>query len=76
MVSDLRVLYVCRQCWSMATQPGPCPRDGLTRLECQPGDPDSPCRRPPMDAEGRILNRAPLWWVLKCAPYLKDHVQT
>ena len=65
-------LYVCRTCFSVAQTPGPCPLDHGPRLRCDPGEPGNNCRKPPMDAEGRLLSRAPLWWVLRGAPYLRD----
>ena len=33
------------------------------RHEFVVGPPDDPRRRPPMDAQGHLLCRAPLWWV-------------
>ena len=76
MTAELSVVYVCRQCFSTDIRPGPCPEHDEARVECDPGDPDSPCRRPPMDAQGRIVNRAPLWWVMKCAPFMKEYLQS
>ena len=40
-----------------------CPTCGDPLLTCRPGDPDDPCRKPLMDAQGRIRTRAPLWWL-------------
>jgi hypothetical protein len=75
MLGEVERVFVCQRCFSMDVRPGPCPQDGMMRVECHLGDLDNPCRRPPMDESGRILNRAPLWWVLQSAPYLRDHVR-
>jgi hypothetical protein len=56
-------LYLCPRCLLAGDTPEPCPRCGGTRLTCRPGDPDDPCRRPLVDAEGHVRTRAPLWWL-------------
>ncbi len=56
-------LYVCPRCLESRTVAGACPRCGVQRVRCHPGDPDDPCRRPLMDAQGKVLTRAPLWWL-------------
>ncbi|MEP7358065.1 MAG: hypothetical protein ABI847_12545 [Anaerolineales bacterium] len=63
MIIELTELYLCERCFSVAEAPGPCPRCHLPRRHCQPGAADSPGRRPPIDADGRLLSRAPQWWV-------------
>ncbi len=60
---DLAQVYLCPRCLSAEASPGLCPRCGEERLACRPGDPEDPCRRPIMDAEGRVRTRAPLWWL-------------
>jgi hypothetical protein len=75
MSSEITVLYVCPNCFSTDTVPGNCPECGHARRECDPGDPDNPCRKPPMDAEGHILSRAPLWWLAQSAPYLREQLK-
>jgi hypothetical protein len=70
-VQELTLLYVCRRCFSAETTAGPCPRCGLERARCEVGAPGARERRPPMDAAGRLLCRAPWWWVVQCAPYLR-----
>jgi hypothetical protein len=71
MALDITEQYVCERCFSTDTAPGPCPRCGLMRRYCSLGEPGDAHRRPPMDAQGHILSRAPLWWVLNGAPYLR-----
>jgi hypothetical protein len=70
MAFEMTELYVCPRCFSTDTAPGPCPRCGLARRYCWLGDTGDVRRRPPMDTQGHILSRAPLWWVLPGAPYL------
>jgi hypothetical protein len=71
MATDITLLYICPHCFSADSAPGHCPHCGQPRVECDARDPDNPCRKPPMDAEGRLLSRAPLWWVVRHAPYLR-----
>ncbi len=64
MVSqESSTFYLCPRCLESALQAGTCPRCGVQRVRCRPGEPDDPCRRPLMDAQGKILTRAPLWWL-------------
>jgi hypothetical protein len=56
-------LYLCPRCLLPGETVGPCPRCGGQRLTCRPGDPDDPCRKPLIDAEGMVRTRAPLWWL-------------
>jgi len=70
-------VYLCPNCLLPAAEPGPCSRCGRERVGCKPGDPDDPCRRPLMSEDGRVLTRAPLWWlehtVGDLADYLRKH---
>jgi hypothetical protein len=72
MAFDITEQYVCPRCFSVDAAPGACPRCGLMRRHCELGGPDDDTRRPPMDAAGHILSRAPLWWVQTGAPYLRE----
>jgi hypothetical protein len=76
MAFEITEQYVCERCFSTDTGPGPCPRCGLMRRRCELGGPDDDCRRPPMDGQGRLLSRAPLWWVVHGAPYLREQPAT
>lgn len=71
MPAELSSFFVCERCFSASEQPGPCPRCGQPRREFVLGDLDDPNRRPPTDAAGHVLCRAPLWWVSSHAPYLR-----
>jgi hypothetical protein len=63
MVDEITVVFVCGRCFSTHTAAGPCPLCRLPRVRCEPGGLDDQSRQPPMDQAGRLLSRAPLWWV-------------
>lgn len=75
MAGQPTVLYVCGNCFSVDEAPGKCPNCQRERIKCDLGDPDNPCRRPPMDAEGHLRSRAPLWWLVHSAPYLRAQLE-
>jgi hypothetical protein len=75
MSGETTVLYVCLNCFSIDTAPGNCPNCGRALQECDPGDPNNPCRKPPMDAQGHLLSRAPLWWLAQSAPYIREQLK-
>jgi hypothetical protein len=56
-------VFLCPRCLDSQASAGVCPRCGLERVGCRPGEPDDPCRRPLIDAAGHIRTRAPLWWL-------------
>lgn len=58
-----RQVYLCPRCLEVYDSPGVCKRDGTALFTCRPGDPNDPCRRPLMDADGRLITRAPVWWL-------------
>lgn len=76
MAANPTVIYICEHCFSADTAPGICPNCRQPRVECDPHDPDNPCRKPPIDAQGRILSRAPLWWLMRSAPYLREQIKS
>ena len=67
-------IFLCPQCLVASDAPGACTRCGRERLTCRPGDPDDPCRRPLIDAAGRVRSRAPLWWLRHTVTRLTDHL--
>jgi len=71
---DQEVIYLCPNCLSPADSGGPCRNCGETVIECRPGDPDDPCRRPLMDAKGRVRTRAPMWWLRHQVRQLVDYL--
>ncbi|OGO13127.1 MAG: hypothetical protein A2Y93_03410 [Chloroflexi bacterium RBG_13_68_17] len=68
-------LYLCPRCLLPGEEPGLCPQCGTERLTCRPGDPDDPCRRPLMDAAGRVRTRAPLWWLRYTVGRLTEYLE-
>ena len=60
---DALEVYLCPTHLVPTGKPGVCPECGQELLGCRPGDPDDPCRRPIIDQRGRVLTRAPLWWL-------------
>ena len=68
-------IYLCPQCLEAQASPGPCPNDDSELLTCRPGDPDDPCRRPLMDAEGQVKTRAPVWWLKYSVTDLMKHIE-
>ena len=56
-------VFLCPRCLDAQASAGVCPRCGLERVGCRPGDADDPCRRPLVDAAGQVRTRAPLWWL-------------
>jgi hypothetical protein len=56
-------MYLCPRCLDSQPGAGACPRCGVERIGCRPGDADDPCRRPLVDAAGQVRTRAPLWWL-------------
>ncbi|HLE27688.1 MAG TPA: hypothetical protein VI793_06200 [Anaerolineales bacterium] len=75
MADAVTKFYICPNCFLADTAPGQCPNCGHTRVECDPGNPDNPCRKPPMDAEGNITSRAPLWWLARSVPHLREKIR-
>jgi hypothetical protein len=69
-------VYLCPRCLDSQASAGVCPRCGLERLGCRPGDPDDPCRRPLVDAAGQVRTRAPLWWLRQTVEPLTRHLDS
>jgi len=66
---------LCPRCLLPGEEPGACPQCGTQRLTCRPGDPDDPCRRPLIDAAGRVQTRAPLWWLRFTVGRLTEYLE-
>lgn len=67
-------LYLCVNCLIPAEQAGQCEACGRERILCKPGDLSDPCRRPLMDAQGRVRTRAPIWWLKHRVGRLIDYL--
>jgi len=63
MLEQVSQIFLCPNCLSPGEAAGACVNCGTEVLTCRPGDPDDPCRRPLINAEGKVLTRAPLWWL-------------
>jgi hypothetical protein len=68
-------VYLCPRCLEAHDAPGICSRDGTRLLTCRPGNPDDPCRRPLIDSRGRVLSRAPIWWLQYTVRNLLDFLE-
>lgn len=67
-------VYVCSRHLIIQAEPGDCPKCGRTLIECTPGSEDDPNRKPLIDQEGRVLTRAPIWWLRKTVTRLVDYI--
>jgi hypothetical protein len=68
-------IYMCPRDLIAGDSPGPCQVCGTERIECCPGEENDPCRRPLIDAEGRIQTRAPRWWLHHTVTNLTDLIE-
>jgi hypothetical protein len=58
-----RILYICEICFHSQTEPGECHDHPLIR--CDAGCPGDECTQPVGAADGRLLTRAPRWWIYR-----------
>jgi hypothetical protein len=72
---ELTQVFLCPRCLLAGDTPGPCQRCGGERLSCRPGGADDPCRRPLIDAQGRVRTRAPLWWLRQSVSPLTEYLE-
>ena len=59
-----RAIYVCRVCHRVAQEPLDC-HPGQS-VDCDAGAPGDERSKPLFDANGRLVTRAPKWWVDAC----------
>lgn len=71
-MNDEMVVYVCTRCTASAGEPGKCEYCGGQKVACRPGEDDDPIRRPLIDADGNVLTRAPIWWLIYTVPGLMN----
>lgn len=62
-----REVYVCRVCHLVGWRPLTC-HPGQS-VQCNAGAPGDERSKPLFDAEGRLVTRAPKWWVDACFQY-------
>ncbi len=74
MANEL-VVYVCTRCTTTAGEGGTCDVCGGQRTPCRPGGAEDPGRRPLIDSGGRVLTRAPIWWLRYTVPALVEQEQ-
>jgi hypothetical protein len=74
-LNDAVEVYLCPIHLVPTGNPGVCSECGQKLLGCRPGDPDDPCRRPIIDQRGRVLTRAPLWWLRYSITELAERFQ-
>ncbi|MBI2935717.1 MAG: hypothetical protein HYY31_02750 [Chloroflexi bacterium] len=55
------VIYICRYCFNVAEVAGRC--HDLPMVRCQPPPPGDELSKPLVTPDGRILTRAPQWWL-------------
>ncbi len=56
-------VFLCPRCLTPHGKAGPCTNCGAELLQCRPGDPDDPCRKPLMTRSGQLTSHAPRWWL-------------
>jgi len=70
MNSNAAVLHVCKRCLTPSAEPDLCHYCGGQKVVCRPGGEGDPLRRPLTDRRGRVLTRAPIWWLNYTVPDL------
>jgi hypothetical protein len=64
MVQHSRVIYICRTCHRVGQRALTC-HPGKS-VKCDAGAPGDERSMPLFDASGRLVTRAPKWWVEAC----------
>ncbi len=72
---EVTEIWVCPHCVIPYERSGRCGRCGSELAVCHVGALDDPCRRPVMDARGRLVTRAPLWWLRRTAAGLARYYE-
>lgn len=70
MNSSVGVLHVCKRCLTPSGEPDPCRYCGGQKVACRTGAEGDPLRRPRMDWRGKVITRAPIWWLNYTVPDL------
>jgi hypothetical protein len=55
------IFYLCPKCFEVREVSREEHRHRM--LRCEPGDPGSERRKPPVDARGHLMTRAPRWYL-------------
>ena len=56
-------IFMCPRSLVAQCEAGSYPDCGVQLAACHPEAQGNPRRRPPMNAKGQVLSRAPLWWL-------------
>ncbi len=59
-----RLVYICRVCHRVGQRPPECHPGNA--VECDAGTPGDERSKPLFDERGRLVTRAPKWWVEAC----------
>jgi len=68
------VLHVCKRCLTPSAEADPCRYCGGLKVACRPGGEGDPLRRPLTDRRGRVITRAPIWWLHYTVPQLIERM--
>jgi len=60
---QVRIVYMCEECLYCSSEPGN--HHGRPMTRCDAGCPGDECTKPLETAEGRLLTRAPRWWIFR-----------
>ncbi len=70
MAKTGRLVYICRTCHRVGQRPLTChPRSSV---KCDAGAPGDERSMPLFDVRGRLVTRAPKWWVEACFGQKKE----
>jgi hypothetical protein len=61
MAENRQVFYMCAACFRTSDEAENCHNRPM--LHCDTGCWGDECRKPPVTADGRLLTRAPQWWL-------------
>ena len=70
MNGNAALLHVCTRCLTPSAEADPCRYCGGQKVACRTGGEGDPLRRPLIDRGGRLLTRAPIWWLHYTVPEL------
>ena len=63
MKEQVRIVYMCEVCLHCSAEPGP--HHGRSMICCDAGCPGDECTKPLESDDGRLLTRAPRWWIFR-----------
>jgi hypothetical protein len=63
MPEEERIIYMCEVCLRCSEEPGT--HHGRPMIRCDAGCPGDECTKPLESVDGRLLTRAPRWWIFR-----------